>query len=153
MRDWDAERVARAAGAQLLRAPARRPSRGRAAGGRASTPARSSPGELFVGLPRRARRRRRASPPQALDAGAWGVLVAPAAAPPRPRTPAGAAVLVHEDPLAALQALARAWRRELGARGARVVAITGSTGKTSTKDILAALLGASAANSGDSPRT
>jgi UDP-N-acetylmuramoyl-tripeptide--D-alanyl-D-alanine ligase len=49
-------------------------------------------------------------------------------------------VLVHEDPLAALHALARAWRRELGRGGARVVAITGSSGKTSTKDILAALL-------------
>ena len=54
----------------------------------------------------------------------------------------GGAVLVHPDPLRGLQALARAWRRELGARGAKVVAITGSTGKTSTKDILAAVLGA-----------
>jgi UDP-N-acetylmuramoyl-tripeptide--D-alanyl-D-alanine ligase len=51
-------------------------------------------------------------------------------------------VLVHPDPLEGLQALARAWRRELGAGGARVVAVTGSTGKTSTKDILAAVLGA-----------
>src|SRR5439155_20431862 len=40
-------------------------------------------------------------------------------------------------PLAALQALARAWRRELGCP---VVGITGSTAKTSTKDILTALL-------------
>ena len=46
-------------------------------------------------------------------------------------------MLVADDPLAALGALARAWRRELGCR---VVGITGSTGKTSTKDILAALL-------------
>ncbi len=53
---------------------------------------------------------------------------------------ASGAVLAHPDPLAALQAMARAWRRELGAAGARVVAITGSTGKTSTKDILAAVL-------------
>ena len=52
-------------------------------------------------------------------------------------------MLEHGDPLAALQALARAWRRELARGGAKVVAITGSTGKTSTKDILAALLGAS----------
>src|SRR5205807_5053975 len=51
-----------------------------------------------------------------------------------------AVVLEHRDPLAGLQALARAWRRELGDRGASVVAITGSTGKTSTKDILAAVL-------------
>ena len=42
-----------------------------------------------------------------------------------------------EDPLAALQSLARAWRRALGAR---VVGITGSVGKTSVKDIARALL-------------
>jgi UDP-N-acetylmuramoyl-tripeptide--D-alanyl-D-alanine ligase len=52
----------------------------------------------------------------------------------------GGAVLAAADPLLALHALALAWRRELGARGVRLVAITGSTGKTSTKDILAALL-------------
>ncbi len=59
---------------------------------------------------------------------------------PRPRT--GGAVLSHAEPLAAMQALAHAWRGELGDGGARVVGVTGSTGKTSTKDILAALLGA-----------
>jgi UDP-N-acetylmuramoyl-tripeptide--D-alanyl-D-alanine ligase len=71
----------------------------------------------------------------ALDAGAWGALVSPAHADrladaPRP-------VIAADDPLGALQSLARAWRRELGAR---VIGVTGSTGKTSTKDILAALL-------------
>jgi UDP-N-acetylmuramoyl-tripeptide--D-alanyl-D-alanine ligase len=50
-----------------------------------------------------------------------------------------------DDPLAALQALALAWRRTLGAR---VVGITGSVGKTSVKDIARALLpGAVHANS------
>ncbi len=49
-------------------------------------------------------------------------------------------VLTHPDPLAGMQALAQAWGRELRSRGAKVVAVTGSTGKTSTKDILAALL-------------
>ena len=53
------------------------------------------------------------------------------------RARATGALLAAEEPLLALAALARAWRRELGAR---VVAITGSAGKTSTKDILAALL-------------
>ena len=46
-------------------------------------------------------------------------------------------LLTTDDPLAGLQALARSWRRALGAQ---VIAITGSTGKTSTKDLLAAML-------------
>ena len=46
-------------------------------------------------------------------------------------------VLAADDPLAALQGLARAWRRELGCR---VVGITGSVGKTSVKDICHAIL-------------
>jgi UDP-N-acetylmuramoyl-tripeptide--D-alanyl-D-alanine ligase len=46
-------------------------------------------------------------------------------------------VLASEDPLAALQALARTWRRELDCA---VVGITGSTGKTSVKDICRAIL-------------
>jgi UDP-N-acetylmuramoyl-tripeptide--D-alanyl-D-alanine ligase len=46
-------------------------------------------------------------------------------------------LLAAEDPLAALQSLATAWRRELGAK---VIGITGSTGKTSTKDILFGML-------------
>jgi UDP-N-acetylmuramoyl-tripeptide--D-alanyl-D-alanine ligase len=41
-------------------------------------------------------------------------------------------VLGAEDPLASLQSLARGWRDDLGAR---VIGITGSTGKTSVKDI------------------
>ena len=49
-------------------------------------------------------------------------------------------VLSHPDPLLALQVLARAWREALVADGAQVIGVTGSTGKTSTKDILAALL-------------
>ena len=47
-----------------------------------------------------------------------------------------AAVLVPEDAFSALAALGSAVRAR---SSARVVAITGSTGKTSTKDILAAL--------------
>jgi UDP-N-acetylmuramoyl-tripeptide--D-alanyl-D-alanine ligase len=114
---------------------------------RASVDSRAlAPGELFVGLAgERVDGGRYAA--QALQAGAWGVLVAPehAQAAAEATGAAGSpgvagAVLAHEDPLAALHALARAWRRELRARGAMVVAITGSTGKTSTKDILVALL-------------
>ena len=57
---------------------------------------------------------------------------APEHAEARSRAVPGA-VLAADDPLAALQRLATAWRRELGCP---VVGITGSTGKTSTKDIL-----------------
>jgi len=141
MRDWDAERIARAAGASLLREPPA--GAGGPGPGRASIDSRRvSPGELFVGL-RGEHTDGGSHALQALRAGAWGVLVAPEHARAAAEAPTGGAVLAHADPLAALQALARAWRQELRARGGKVVAITGSTGKTSTKDILAALLGAS----------
>lgn len=52
------------------------------------------------------------------------------------RTRGGAATLVPDDEFAAMAALGRAVRER---SDARVVAITGSSGKTSTKDILAAL--------------
>ncbi|MDE3070908.1 MAG: UDP-N-acetylmuramoyl-tripeptide--D-alanyl-D-alanine ligase, partial [Acidobacteriota bacterium] len=96
-------------------------------------------GELFVGLAG-SREDGGAHAAEALARGAWGVLVSPAhAATLARRGGAGShgAILSHEDPLVGLQALARAWREQLGAR---VVAITGSTGKTSTRDILVALL-------------
>jgi UDP-N-acetylmuramoyl-tripeptide--D-alanyl-D-alanine ligase len=143
MRAWDASRLARAAGARLVSEPS-------------TTTIEQGPrravidsravqrGDLFVGL-RGEHMDGGAYGARALNAGAWGVLVAPehaeqalAAALAGP----GGAVLTHEDPLRGLQALAREWRRELGARGMKVVAVTGSTGKTSTKDILAAVLGA-----------
>jgi len=46
-------------------------------------------------------------------------------------------VLASGDPLRSMQALARAWRRQLDCR---VVGITGSTGKTSVKDITRSIL-------------
>jgi UDP-N-acetylmuramoyl-tripeptide--D-alanyl-D-alanine ligase len=51
--------------------------------------------------------------------------------------PAGVAFVRVDDPLAALQALAGWWRKRCGAQ---VIAVTGSIGKTSTKEALAAVL-------------
>jgi UDP-N-acetylmuramoyl-tripeptide--D-alanyl-D-alanine ligase len=97
------------------------------------------PGELFVGLGGQ-HADGGSYAIEALRAGAWGVLVAPPHARAAVGAVAGSVILAHGDPQAGLQALARAWRLELRAHGAKVVAITGSTGKTSTKDILAALV-------------
>jgi UDP-N-acetylmuramoyl-tripeptide--D-alanyl-D-alanine ligase len=59
------------------------------------------------------------------------------------RASGAAATLVPDDDFAALAAIGRAVRARIDAR---IVAITGSVGKTSTKDILAALLRAAGAN-------
>jgi UDP-N-acetylmuramoyl-tripeptide--D-alanyl-D-alanine ligase len=157
VRDWDARHLAAAAGASVVRAPSAAPTRSdqraddrwRPGPAGVSIDSRAlAPDELFVGL-RGERTDGGIHAAQALRAGAWGVLVAAehareaVAATSDAGSPGGeGAILAHEDPLAGLQRLARAWRRELRARGAMVVAITGSTGKTSTKDILAALLAA-----------
>lgn len=127
---WDAAHIARTIGAGTVRANGPGPLR-------ATIDSRQvQPGDLFVGLAGE-RKDGGAYAAHALRAGAWGVLVAPEHAERLGEGAGEGAVLSHPEPLAALQALASAWRRELGAR---VVAITGSTGKTSTKDILAALL-------------
>jgi UDP-N-acetylmuramoyl-tripeptide--D-alanyl-D-alanine ligase len=75
----------------------------------------------------------------AIDAGAWGVVVTPEHADAAPR--AGARIFAAADPLAALGGLASRWLQSLRAAGCRVVGITGSTGKTSTKDILISMIG------------
>src|SRR6185437_13927991 len=56
---------------------------------------------------------------------------------PLAQTTTNGVVLAADDPLKALQNMATAWRRELGAK---VIGVTGSTGKTSTKDLLLAVL-------------
>ena len=146
MREWSAARVAGAAGAEAIEHP--RGEDSHTGPLRAVIDSRAvTRGDLFVGLPgERAHGGEHAA--EALRAGAWGVLVGPehagaarAARASLSEQAAGGAVLAHRDPLAALQELARSWRRELGASGAKVVGITGSTGKTSTKDILAAIAG------------
>jgi UDP-N-acetylmuramoyl-tripeptide--D-alanyl-D-alanine ligase len=96
-------------------------------------------GDVFVALPG-ARFDGHDFVPAALAAGTAGVVVERGRAGHAPGTPAagGAAVIEVDDTLTALQALARAVRR---AAGSRVVAITGSTGKTTTKEAIAELLG------------
>jgi UDP-N-acetylmuramoyl-tripeptide--D-alanyl-D-alanine ligase len=103
----------------------------------------TGPGDLFFGL-RGEHVNGGEFASAAIEAGAWGVVVDPQMSHLLPlsggrydREGEGAWVFVVPDPLAALQALAHAWRRELGAR---VVGITGSVGKTSVKDITRALL-------------
>ncbi len=133
MRPWDAHQLARAAGAQLIRdtsargdGPVRVTIDSRVAG----------PGVLFVGLPGE-HVDGGSFAAAALTAGAWGVLVAVEWGEKALASGSGA-VLVADDPLAALQRLANAWRHALGAK---VIGVTGSTGKTSTKDLLLSVLG------------
>jgi UDP-N-acetylmuramoyl-tripeptide--D-alanyl-D-alanine ligase len=99
-------------------------------------------GDLFVGLPG-----------DSFDGGefgadairrrAWGILVGSqwgrelAAQRRVGATQEAGWILGAADPLASLQSLARAWREELDAR---VVGITGSTGKTSVKDVCRTIL-------------
>jgi len=128
--------------------------------------ATSGPGDLFFGL-RGANRDGGEFAPAAIEAGAWGVVVGPSFRgslsadvvgteprsadssvrgslstdvvdrEPRNGETRGAWVFAVADPLVAMQSLARAWRRALGAR---VVGVTGSVGKTSVKDIARTLL-------------
>lgn len=101
----------------------------------------AGPGDLFFGL-RGTNHDGGKFAPQALAAGAWGVVVSTDwrssfLAQRAKKDERRAWIFAVEDPLAAMQALARARRRALGAR---VVGVTGSVGKTSVKDIARALL-------------
>ncbi len=133
MRAWSPEQLAKTAGAELL---ARPPS--------ATGPERAvidsreaGPGALFAGLQGACTDGGQFAA-QALANGAWGTLTTPEHARAAARAaPGTATVLAADDPLKALQALATRWRRQLNAR---VIGVTGSTGKTSTKDLLRSLL-------------
>ena len=95
------------------------------------------PGNLFSALPGE-RTDGHAFVGAALAAGAAAVLVAH---PPEPADVAGreATIVLVADPLRALQAVATAWRARFDPL---VVGITGSIAKTSTKEAVAAVLGA-----------
>ena len=105
--------MAEAAGARLVApAPAAHAARGgvddRLARGRRRRPVRRAA--------RRARRRRRASPPQALAAGAWGVLVGPGARRRGALRGARRAARRRRPAARRCSGSPRAWRRELGAQ-------------------------------------
>lgn len=130
----DAEQIAAACGAEIVaRGEAGAPALATIASGETGS------GDLFFGLPgERVNGGEFAA--AAIEAGAWGVVIDPEMASKLTGddgSAAGAWVFSVSDPLAALQALACAWRRELGVR---VVGVTGSVGKTSVKDIARALL-------------
>ncbi|HTE62172.1 MAG TPA: UDP-N-acetylmuramoyl-tripeptide--D-alanyl-D-alanine ligase [Solirubrobacteraceae bacterium] len=133
MRHWSDQRIAGAAGAELVRGV------DRAAEGPARVVIDSravEPGDLFVAI-----RGDHVDGGQfaadALRAGAWGVLAERVWAREAAASVDGGAVLAVEHPVASLGALARAWRNDLAAH---VIAVTGSVGKTSTKELIAALI-------------
>ncbi len=94
-------------------------------------------GDLFIAI-HGPRHDGHAFVPAAFDAGAVAAVVARERAPEYPESVRGKLIVV-EQPLAALQQLAQAVRRRWGRR---LAAVTGSTGKTTTKEILAGLLSA-----------
>src|SRR3954454_18810605 len=123
----DAAKIAAAIGAEIVaEGPSGPPCRATIDSGETGA------GDLFFGLPGESVNGGKFAP-GAISAGAWGAVVEPGWADEL----SGAWVFAVPSPLAALQALARAWRRELDAR---VVGVTGSVGKTSVKDIARALL-------------
>jgi UDP-N-acetylmuramoyl-tripeptide--D-alanyl-D-alanine ligase len=131
MRDWTPKQIAQAAGATLVDSS-------QTAGPESATldSRAAGPGSLFIGL-RGANTDGGQYAAAALEREAWGVLVTPENAEQASIAGTGT-IIAAPDPLVALQRLATAWRQDLNAE---VVGITGSTGKTSTKDLLLAILG------------
>ncbi|MDQ2623071.1 MAG: UDP-N-acetylmuramoyl-tripeptide--D-alanyl-D-alanine ligase [Actinomycetota bacterium] len=130
MIELQAERMAAAMGAEIL---------ARGDGGFPSQATIDSRvikgGELFFGLPGATDDGGRFAS-GALRDGAWGVIAGPEWRGEL-EAAGGGWIFITDDPLLSLQMLARAWRRELGAK---VIGITGSVGKTSVKDITRSLI-------------
>jgi UDP-N-acetylmuramoyl-tripeptide--D-alanyl-D-alanine ligase len=97
-----------------------------------------TPGELFIAI-RGGRFDGADFSRAAIEAGAAGVVAPRGRAPEEGARRPGVAVIEVEDTTVALQALAQAVRR---ASEAKVVAITGSAGKTTTKEVTAEFLAA-----------
>lgn len=117
--------IAKMAGAQLI-------GPGDAMISRASKDSRTvGPGDLYVAL-QGENFDGNAFAPGAVERGAMAVML-----DKMPDGDLGVPVLLVDDGLAALQRLAAAWRARLSLQ---VVAITGSSGKTSTKEFVAAVL-------------
>jgi UDP-N-acetylmuramoyl-tripeptide--D-alanyl-D-alanine ligase len=121
--------VAAAAGGRVVSGDASTPI------GRISIDSRTvSPGEFFVAI-RGGRFDGHAVVAQAIEAGAAGALIDTMEV--AGQVPEGTLLVAVRDTTRALQDLARYVRRQ---SGARVVAITGSAGKTTTKEVCAAML-------------
>lgn len=121
---WQLSQVAAAVGGRLLGADCR------IAGVSTDTRAVAA-GQLFIAL-RGERFDAHDFLETAVTAGAAALLVADAA-----RVPAGASAVLVDDTRLALGRLAAAWRRQFSLP---VIAVTGSNGKTTTKEMIAAVL-------------
>lgn len=122
--DWQLSEILRATGGQLLGTD-------RAISGVSTDTRAIGVGQLFVAL-RGERFDAHDFLDQAVAAGAMALLVSDAA-----RVPAGVSALVVDDTRIALGKLAAAWRARFSLP---VIAVTGSNGKTTTKEMIAAIL-------------
>ncbi|HEY1804821.1 MAG TPA: UDP-N-acetylmuramoyl-tripeptide--D-alanyl-D-alanine ligase [Terracidiphilus sp.] len=130
--------VAMGAGA-VLEAPASVPNAGALLASGYSIDSRTiAPGELFFAV-RGERHDGHDFVVATFERGAVAAVVSRARAASLPDAVLAHPLLIAEDPLAAMQALALHVRRQWGHR---VVAVTGSAGKTTTKEAVAAALGA-----------
>lgn len=124
MMNWQLAQVAEATGGRLIGADM--PLAGVSTDTRAITP-----GQLFVAL-RGERFDAHDYLDQAVTAGASALLLADES-----RLPAGASAVLVDDTRLALGRLAAAWRAQFALP---VIAVTGSNGKTTTKEMIAAIL-------------